>query len=238
MKRLSILLIFLIFSCTQIKIRSIVNIGIDPNLDQIQSIEMKNNVMGFIQDMLKEITQKSRIGFRLINDDSRDLKKGLSDEKYQLIFSDMVPYNFNENEYTFSKNVVQLAPYPVVRISSKIKSLSDFRNKIIGIQEGDLSSIDFKKYPNWNLKIYATELEALNDLVNDKIDIALIGYLSALSYVEDTFYNRLKMLNIPLNNQGYRFVSLKDQHKAVIEQINNNLKKNNALVKKWKLKIE
>jgi len=238
MKRLSILLIFLIFSCTQTKIRSTVSIGIDPNLDQIQSIEMKNNVMGFIQDMLKEITKKSRIGFRLVNDDSRDLEKGLVEEKYQLIFSDLIPYNFNENEYTFSKNVVGLAPYPVVRTNSKIKNLDNFKNKIIGIQQGDLNSIDFKKYPNWNLKIYTSELEALNDLVNDKIDVALIGYLSALSYVEDTFYNRLKILNIPLNNQGYRFVSLKDQHKAVIEQINNNLKKNNALVKKWKLKIE
>ncbi len=238
MKRLSILFLFLIFSCTQTTIRSTATIGIDPNLDQIQSIEMKNNVMGFIQDLLKEITAKNRIGFRLINEDSRDLEKGLVEEKYQLIFSDLIPYNFNENEYTFSKNVVQLAPYPVIRLGSKIKNLKNFKNKIIGIQEGDLNKIDFKKYPDWNLRIYNSELEALNDLVNDKIDIALINYLSALSYVEDTFYNRLEMLNIPLNNQGYRFVSLKDKQKEIIQLINNNIKKSNELVKKWNLKIE
>jgi len=238
MKRLSILLIFLIFSCTQIKIRSTVSIGIDPNLDQIQSIEMKNNVMGFIQDLLKEITAKNKIGFHLINEDSRNLEKGLVEEKYQLIFSDLIPYNFNEEDYTFSKNIVQLAPYPVVRSGAKIKNLNDFKNKIIGIQENDLSKIDFKKYPNWNLRIYASELEALNDLANNKIDIALINYLSALSYVEDTFYNRLEMLNIPLNNQGYRFVSLKDKQSEIIQLINNNIKKNSDLIKKWNLKIE
>jgi ABC-type amino acid transport substrate-binding protein len=241
MHRLYILLILLAFSCTKANIASQVRVGIDPNFPQIQSAELRSNVIGFLKDLLNEITTKHKINFHFVDESSKELEKGLLEDRSDIIFTNITPYNFNEKIYDFSKIIIPLGPYPVIRKNDKIGSLKDFKNKLVGVQEDDLGFLDLKNYSNWNLKIYSSELNALNDLVNGEIDIVLIRYLSALSYVEDTFYNQLELLNIPLNNQGYRFISLKDQHLKIINLLNEkigNFQKNDALIKKWNLKLK
>lgn len=228
----------LVASCslTNKSIRSF-KVGVDLSFKEVNIQPTKNAIKGLLESFFVQILQRQKIALTLVGQNPINLAPGSSMGECSLFFSTEQPRNFNEKEYLFSDIIIPTGPYPVVRSAGNIRRLADFAHKVIGIQNDDLTHINLKNYPMWDIKIYSSEIEALNDLEEGVIDVALIKYLHAISYVQDTFFPTLSMLDIRLNEQGFRFISHKNHRYPLIDILNRQWKMYPELLKKWDLSI-
>lgn len=240
--RKMILFITLFFlSCSPSNTR-VCRFAMDNSLQSVESSMMVPYIIGFVKDFLMRYAKENHLAFERFNEDRAYLLKGLENQRYDLVLSELYPLNFYEKAYVFSSLIIPTGPILVVRGNRQESSLQDFKHGIIAVQESDLAQLDLRAYSQVSIKLYSSNLEALNDLMHQKVDGALIRYIPAVEYVEDTFYERLKIAGEPLNEQGLRFVALKDNYRLIrnLDHLFSKMRKQSNLQKllmKWDLKV-
>lgn len=216
--------------------------AMDSSFRSLQSPTMASYAVGFFKDFLMNLSKNYQVSFERFNEDRSYLLKGLDEKKYDLILSDIYPLNFYTNKYAFSSLIIPTGPVLLLRKNREGSSLKDLENKVIAVQEVDLSQLDLTMYPKITIQLYASNLDAINDVIRQKVDGALIRYIPAISYVEDTFYESLKIVGEPLNDRGLRFMTLKEEDHFIqkIDRTFAKMKRQSSLQKlltKWDMKV-
>jgi ABC-type amino acid transport substrate-binding protein len=236
------ILIWLLIFCFSCSVKSApFSIAIDKNWYSIALNGQEASLNGFITDLLLELAKENKIEISLINANWDNILDGLNSNKYQAVFSALQPYNFNESRYDFSKAIIKTGYVLVAGIKDKYKNLEDMKEKHVGYIRSSDSLVIIQKYVNIFDEVYDNAAMMLGDITKTKIDGAVLSVIPAYRYVSDLFYNELKIVYPPINDQAIRLLTLKDKNKKFMKLFNNTLekfKKNGKLKElksKWKL---
>lgn len=216
-------------------------VGVDASWYPLDFGTRDNSITAFSTELLTEIGRVEKIPFVKVTVNWNDLMEGLQKDQYEAILTSMPPYIFNEKLYDFSEIYLYLGPVLVVPVDSKIDSLDMLTGKEIAVVAGSSYVAILEKAPGVLIRYYDSIPAALNDIVNNTVDGALIDVLSAVAYCNDLFQGQLKIGTRPLTDEGLRMVT---KHKAAPDLIKGfdkgleKLKKNGSYQKilaKWNL---
>lgn len=198
------------------------SVGIDPYWTSLNLKGREQNLLGFTEDLFKEISNKQGINLILVTRNWDNLLDGLQKNQYEAMLSTLYPYIFNLSTYDFSDLILGTGPAIVVPVQSKITSLAELEGKMVGVQQGSESSVLLDKYPTVLPRTYLSVAQALQDVASGTIEAAIVNELTAQAFCQDLYAGRLKVLT-PLNDQGIRIVTLHDQHKELLSKFNEGL---------------
>lgn len=200
-------------------------VGVDASWYPLELGPRDNNVTAFSTELLTEIGKTQKIPFVKITVNWNDLLEGLQRDQYEAILSSMPPYIFNEKLYDFSDVYLYLGPVLVVPIDSPIDSLKMPPGKEIAVISGSSNATVIESVPGILIRQYASVPAALNDILNNTIDGALVDVLTAVAYCNDLYQGQLKIATPPLTDEGLRLITKHGFAQDLIKGFNKGLEK-------------
>lgn len=182
-------------------------IGIDPFWYPVDFGQQEIDVNGFVDELLLEIARETGMVFEkeMANWDS--LYKGLDSKKFDGIIGFLRPYAFNEDKYLFSKVFLVTGPALVTAKNSPYSSLDEMSGKLIFVLKGSDMVNLLQKYPEVLINTYDVAVDALNHVSDGLADGALVRSPLAKSYVDNIYYDKLKVGKPLDNEEGIRFIA-------------------------------
>ena len=216
-------------------------IGMDPTWTPLPFGNREQNVTAFSTELLREICKLEKIAITKVNVSWDNLMSGLQKKQYQAILSAMPPQLYILQTYDFSNLFLRLGPVLVVRNDSTINGLDALQGKEVAVIFNPSDATLLQQAPGVLIKEYMQIAVALNDVVNETIDAAVVDILTATAYCQDLYQGQLKIATPPLTDAGLRLISLHNTAPGLIESFNAGLKKLQAsgkydtLRQKWGL---
>ncbi len=217
-------------------------IAIDPLWYSINMPDRNREMSAFSNDLLQEVSVLQKIKIVKVRENWDNMLSRLQKGEYEGILYSMEPYLFYEKQYDFSEPFLLTGPVLVVPYTSKITSLSELSGKEIAVIQGAESELVVEKYPGVIIRQFDSIPDAMNALVFQAVDAAVIDVLRASAYCQDLYQGKLKVVGSPLTNEGLRLITLHDQAPELIAAFNTTLHelhknhKYDALLRKWRLK--
>ncbi|MBF8263537.1 MAG: amino acid transporter, periplasmic amino acid-binding protein [Parachlamydiales bacterium] len=217
------------------------SIGIDPNWypQNFQGKEVYVN--GFIEELLLEISRHSGLEFSKIGTSWDSLYDNLKRHRYDAVISSLPAYNFNAAQYDFSKNVLDIGSVLVVSTTGQQKSMKDMEKQFVGVMSGEQALLIMQKYPEVFTRTYLSAPEIFEAVASHEVEGIVVDRLLAVSYVQGSYAQKLKIVGSPLSDSGLHFVVMKDENPHAIQVLNKSIdylikkKKLQKLQKKWNL---
>ncbi len=222
--------------------RGAYRIAVDPNWYPVNFQDKISFVAGFTDDLLLEISRVGGLRFEKVSSNWDTLFSGLKKKDYDGVLSVLAPYNFNRAQYDFSGDFLEIGPVLITAPKAKFHKLSEMNMKIVGILSGSRDIMIIQKYPQVLIRMFDTSPEMLAELEKGSIDGVVAERILAAGYLNDTFYQKLKIQE-PLNNQAIRLVSLKGEQSPLQRKFDKTLQKlkrsktYQKLLDKWNLTV-
>ena len=216
-------------------------VAIDPTWYPLELPGLYSNLVAFATELLQEISQTRKMKTLLVTMGWDNLLSGLQEKKYEGMFSSMYPFVFYEKKYSFSDPFLFTGPVLIVPIKSKIHSLDMLKGKEVAVMTGSTGAVLLEKYPGVLQRNYDMVPDALNAILAQTVDAAVVDHLIAKAYIRDLYQQQLKIATPPLNDRGLRLITLYNQSPALIKEFNKGLRKlkdngkYDELLKKWNL---
>ncbi len=202
----------------------------------------EKNMLAFTNELFNGIAKKMHISLVLVAVRNDELFRGLDNESYDAVISDLRPNSINMGRYEFSDPIFLTGPVLVVPDDSTIKDIEEMEGRIVGIKSGSFAVYRIPQYPAVLFTTYGNMRVAIDDLIADKIDGVILEALPAYIFAEGYYTGQIKVVGHPLTDEGARLVSLKDPHSVkLISLFNEGLKQMiengtyEELIKKWGL---
>lgn len=229
-------------SCSSPPPSKVYRIGRDLNWYPGRAMGKQNNLLAFLDDLIFLVANEENLHVELTSSFASNLFKGLDNHAFDAIVSSVLPTPVSREDYVFSDPIFLLGPVLIVPKNSKIATLTEMENKIIGIRSGSSVVFDVERFPNIDIISYDNVLIALDSLTRGNIDGVILDLIPAQIYVTSLYKNQLKIVTDPLTKEGLRLVAVKNPEGThFIEIFNKGLKEAktsqayNALLKKWGL---
>lgn len=216
-------------------------IGVDPTWYPLEFGVRNNNVTAFSTELLADIGNIEKISFEKVSVNWNNLMEGLQKGEYEAILSSKTPQIFNSSLFDFSDIYLPLGPVLVVPVQSKINSLDQLNGKKIAVISGSNTALILEKSEGVLIEYYNSIPRALNDILINTIDGALIDILTATAFCSDLYQGELKIATPPLNDEGLRLIAKHQDSSDLIKRFNKGLvrmKKDGSYTKlldKWGL---
>lgn len=229
----------LLFGCGKPSLRGSYRVGMDPTWYPLSIGDRNQRLTAFSTELLTEIGEVEHIGFTKVSVNWDDLISGLQKGKYEAVLSSMPPYLFNQKFFQFSDVYLPLGPVLVVPINSPFHTLEALSGRQIAVISGSGNDLLLEKIPGVLIREYDSVPKALNDIVTEVVDGALIDRLTAIAYCQDLYQEQLKVSTPSLTDEGLRFITLTGRPSHMVEDFNKGLKKIKSnqkysqLLKKW-----
>ncbi len=222
------------------KSEKVYRIGIDPSFAPIELQGQENYLLGFIEELLVEISKEAHLGFRRVWALQNTLVEGLENEEYDGVFASLAPYNFLQGKFCFSPVFFETGPVLLVRAKDSYNGLEDMAGKMVAVQSGDRSISAIQRYPKIFTKTYLLIPDALNQLDAGKVDGVVMDAFLARQYMKDLYAGKFKV-GKPLEEEGLRLITLKKEEDRLMRIFNRSMKnlRNKGILqkleKKWHL---
>lgn len=167
----------------------------------------EKNLQGFCDDLIYAIAAKEGLKVTIINESSNNLMLGLDNGTYDLAVSFLFPNPSLKEYYDFSDPFYYLGPVLVLPEDSKITSLEQMQNKVIGIKNESSTVFDVVNYPSIIIVPYESMVFALESLGNGHIDGVIMPLIPAFIYTTSFYKGKLKIGTPPLTQEGLRIVA-------------------------------
>ena len=219
------------------------SIAIDPNWYPEDFRTQGNNVNGFVDELLLEISKYSGYEFQRIGSSWDNLFDGLRQHRYEAVLTSLPPYNFNTAKYDFSCNFLDIGPVLVVPMNEQPQELKDMSNKVVGILSLDQELIIMQKNPNVLIRNYNLASDALSALMNHEVEGVVLDRLTAVNFLRGVYRGKLHIVGDPLSEAGLHLMIMKNANPKVIKVFNKSIqhlakkKKLQMLLEKWNLGI-
>ncbi len=194
---------------------------------------------GFNIDILKAISFVTGMEFEFLpmrwEDVYNSIDRGQAD-----IIQGMKESEERKNKFLFSDSVLMNSQSIFVLDNNMdIKNRRDLDNKVVALLKEDIIYKEISEINNVKIIQYDSLEEALQDLLNGKVD-ALIGNTLTVNYLckEKNSIERIKIVDDALNEQRYS-IAVDKKNKVLLEKINEGLyeiQKNgmyDSLYRKW-----
>lgn|SRR3990167_4789727 len=214
-------------------------IGVDPSWYGVELDGKQTNVYAFSNELLQEIAKIKKVNFDRVNMSWDNIVQGLIEKKYDGILSSITPYPSNESTYLFSDIYLQTGPVLLLRNAIILSESKGLMGKEIAVGSQAYEALLIQKYHGAIAKFYDSFPNAMNDILNDTIDGAIIPFIPAQVYIRDQYEGKIKIATPPLNDEGLRLITLQGNNKELIAIFNEGLQKlqenglYEKLLKKW-----
>ena len=199
-------------------------IGEDNQWKGLDLMGKEPNLTGFNHDLLAAISQKEELPLRVVIVPEKNLLEELEKGTLQGIVTSLQPTHAHENRFLFSNLYFRLGPVLIIRQTAPIKGWNEKAKKIVGVQANSPTILDLEQDPSIQIKLYEDILSALSDLSKGQIDGVIFPALPAHIYTRTFYEHELKIVSAPLNDEGLRLVTLKNEEgKFLIERFNEGL---------------
>lgn len=202
----------------------------------------EKNMLGFSDDLLIEIARLKNLQINLTQASRGDLFEMLDYGGADAILTSLTPTSTTSEQYLFSSIYYPLGAVLLVEPSSKIYSLADMEGKYLGVLRGSPVLFNITKYPPLKVVPYDRQTKMLEDIIDDKIDGALLNQLVAFNLVNGYYKGRLQIVTQPLTNEGLRLAAYhSSKNQQFINAFNEGLEELSAsgkykeLLLKWDL---
>lgn len=238
-----LLLLFMMKSCgRETSSEKAYTIGEDAQWRTINIMGKQREFAAFTKNLLTALGKEQQIQFKVAFIPHLDLIDSLEDEDVVGILTDLEPNSFNEQHMLFSQPFFLIGPVLIVPASWPSNGWNEKGHKIIGIESDQANSLDIEHDPSTEIRLYRDILKALSDLNAGTIDAAVFSVIPASFYIQSFYSKELKIVTVPLNEDGLRLVTLKKpKGQELIDAFNKGLeqlKENgvyDALIEKWGL---
>ncbi len=216
-------------------------VGIDPSWYPLQLAGQEKNILAFSIELLTTIAKQENLALAVQRMNWDSLLWGLKEHKYNGVLSSMRPYTFYEKRFSFSDLYLHTGPVLIIPKKVKIISFDQLKGKEIAVVRGSSAALLLQMTPGVILQGYDTIPSALEALALQDVDAAALEILIAQNYVRNFYGDTMKMVGLPLNNEGLRLVSLFNESPELMKRFNKgleSLKKSGQyekLLQKWGL---
>jgi ABC-type amino acid transport substrate-binding protein len=201
------------------------------------------NLQAFAEEVISAAARESHLKIQMSPGHPSSLIEDLDDEKYDAVFTFMIPDSINKQEYVFSDPIYSLGSVLVVRDElTEVDSLDDMEGKIVGIATGTSSIFNLERYPNIIIVTYDNINRALSDVAQDKIDGVILDFWNAHVNAHGPYAGRVRVATLPFTHEAIRLLSLDDkEHQEFIHSLNDGMERIKAsglykeLLQKWGL---
>ncbi|WP_326909889.1 ABC transporter substrate-binding protein [Sedimentibacter sp. MB31-C6] len=210
--------------------RGVLRIGMCPEYPPFESINEKNEIIGYDPSLAAAIAKEMGIKAEFVNVPWEGLIAGVNNGDFDIIMSAMSPEEATAatDAVEISENYYTLADVIVVKSDNEdIKSKEDLEGKIIGIQDSTTAAQAAEGLPEKGIKVgeikhYNRNADAYAELANGRIDAIVVS----VTYANEQAKNNpeFKVINDPIHEVGIAVVA-KDGSVALIEKIEEVLGK-------------
>ncbi len=229
-------------SCSCAKGRSnVMRIGVDSEWYPLNFGALQPYVNGYIDELLLEVSEYTGIPFEKVPANWDSIDSGLAAKKYNAILTSLMPYNFNEAKYGFSKTILETGPVLIVSVKSKISELKQMGGQVVGVIKGSPAQLLVQKYGDVLVRSYDSIPALFDAIIQGSLNGTVIDRLEAGNYLNDFYAGQLQIVGQPFTQAGLRLVCIKGQNEYLMAQFNKaieHFKKRGrlqALQKKWQL---
>jgi ABC-type amino acid transport substrate-binding protein len=191
----------------------VLRVGLCPEYPPFESINKKNEIVGFDPSLADAITQELGIKAQFINTPWEGLIAGLNNGDFDVIMSAMSPEEATAatKAVELSDNYYVMSDVIVVRSDNiDIKAKEDLAGKKVGVQDACSAAQAAEDLPNKGIKVaalnhYARNAEAYAELANGRIDALVVS----ITYASEQAKNNpeFKVINDPLHEVGIAVVA-------------------------------
>lgn len=198
-------------------------VGVDPLWFSLDIAGQETILTMFTIELIDSVgkIEKKKIDIYLNNQDN--LFYGLESGKYDAICTSKEPHIFYEKVYLFSDIFLNIGPVLVTKTNSPFQNLDLLEKKEVGYLSNFNGKDILNKHPQILQRPYDSLPKLLADTSYGYLDACLVDLLPARAYINDLFYNELKMSSKPLDQQGIRLIGLNNQSATLIKIFNEGL---------------
>jgi polar amino acid transport system substrate-binding protein len=181
-------------------------------------------VTAFSDDLCTMIAQQEHCSFYLYSASWESLYTMLDKGNFDGVLGSRQLTPEMRERYDCSDPYFLIGPVLVVTQDSPVDALSQLGGKIVGFGTDGGAEQVVTQIPNVVMKPYINIAQALDDLVNEKIDGVVVEVLIARRFCRDLYAGQLKIATPPLNDDALRLFVSKGKQEELIGAFNEGLK--------------
>jgi polar amino acid transport system substrate-binding protein len=202
----------------------IYKIGVDATWYPLSLYGREYSFTAFSSDLLFAIARNQHIKVEIVRTGPKRLIDLLEDGHVQAVLSSIAPDDHNKEKYYFSDPYYRLGAILVMRKDYDFHSLQSLHNARIGVKRESAVLYRISIDPSVTIVPYDSPLIALDDLGKGEIDGIVTDVLAYL-YFGGLYREKLKVVTLPLTNEGLRMITLQEMFAGdLIVKFNQGLK--------------
>jgi ABC-type amino acid transport substrate-binding protein len=235
------LLLTLIFATSLcLAAKPVLRVGTDATYEPFETQDKQGNYLGFDMELIKMVAAQLGMECKIQNVGWDGLIPGLMNGNYDCLISSMTITPERKKQINFSTPYFAIQQAIVVKASNTtVKTLNDLIGKTITAQNGTTGDMLYaSKIKNAKVKRFDTNPQAVQELLNNNADAAIMDNLVAFNAVRKTAGLKVVQLkNVAKENYG---IGIKKGNNQLLTKINKALAalqqngKLPALVNKYK----
>jgi ABC-type amino acid transport substrate-binding protein len=236
MKRYVLFVVFVCFfsslliGCTSRnqKQDKVLQVGTDAQFPPFEKLEGNGKITGFDADLLEAISKAEGFTTKLQHTGWEPMLQGVIQDKLDAAIAGIAINEERKKKFDFSDPYFESQQVILVRSNSTITSLSELKDKKIGVQtastgEGVVQKAFGKTHSG--IKGFDDLPSAVEDLKVGRLDAVVSDFVVMISYMRKLGTDRFKIVkdsSAPVERFG---ILVKKGNREVIEKINRGLKK-------------
>lgn len=199
------------------------NIAIDTYWSPLELRGKERALTAFTESLLNEIAQRKKFQVVFTITGTQEVEFGLTKEYFDAICSTTIPSDTQRAGYDFSDPFFLAGPILVVVPNAPYHSLNDLINHRVGVLRSAFVHYGMKTDNSVVFELYDQTTTMLDALVHGELDAVILDMYTAYSITSSIYAGKLKITGAPLNGLGIRLMTLRGDHKALIQNFNAGL---------------
>lgn len=219
---ISVVLFAFLLSGLTLAAKPVLNVGTDATYEPFETIDQAGNYVGFDMELIKLIANELGMELKLQNVGWDGIIPGLMNGNYDCLISAMTITAERKKQIDFSTPYFSIKQAIVVKAGNKtVKTPNDLIGKTVAVQNGTTGDLFASEIKDVKMKRFDTNPQAIQELLNNNADAAVMDDLVAFSAIRKT--------------AGLQVVEIKEAEK---EDYGIGIKKGSPLVAKINKAIE
>lgn len=169
----------------------VLTVGTNAEFPPFEYVDDNGEADGFDMALCKAIGEKLGVEVKIENMEFASLVSSIG-SKIDIAAAGMTVTDERKESVDFSNPYYEAVQYVIVPADSDIATADDLKDKTIGVQLGTTGDFIAEEYTS-NVAQYNKAVDAVNDLVNGKVDVVIIDKNPALVF-ETKFEGKVKAI--------------------------------------------
>ena len=169
----------------------VLTVGTNAEFPPFEYVDDNGEADGFDMALCKAIGEKLGVEVKIENMEFASLVSSIG-SKIDIAAAGMTVTDERKESVDFSNPYYEAVQYVIVPADSDIAAADDLKDKTIGVQLGTTGDFIAEEYTS-NVAQYNKAVDAVNDLVNGKVDVVIIDKNPALVF-ETKFEGKVKAI--------------------------------------------